>query len=95
MARSKQATPMRREVSSEYVSKHDRVLRSGKEDGDNDNNEATAMIDANGEEEKKKKTTNGEALPASKPATSTTAVTRTEGSIVTLIIDVAGIYVSL
>jgi solute carrier family 35 (UDP-galactose transporter), member B1 len=34
MARAKQATPIRREPSSEYVSKHDRTLQSnGKANG--------------------------------------------------------------
>ncbi|KAK5664029.1 hypothetical protein OQA88_243 [Cercophora sp. LCS_1] len=64
MARSKQATPVRREPSSEYVSKYDRSPSNSKPNG-------------------KAEVSRPVAAPAKK-----------EAGIVTLIIDVAGIYAS-
>lgn len=68
MARSKQATPVRREPSSEYVSKYYRSPSNGKANDEADISQRTATP----------------AIPAKKDA-----------GIVTLIIDVAGIYASL
>lgn len=68
MARSKQATPVRREPSSEYVSKYDRSPSNGKPNGKPDASQLAAAP----------------ATPAKKDA-----------GVVTLIIDVAGIYASL
>ncbi|KAM7202108.1 UAA transporter family domain containing protein [Naviculisporaceae sp. PSN 640] len=73
MARTKQATPVRREVSSEYLSKHD---RAPKESG---------SVSPNGE-------ANGHVARAAE--VSTAKLSKKEAGLVTLIIDVAGIYAS-
>jgi UDP-galactose transporter B1 len=72
MARSKQVTPMRREPSSEYVSKQDRTT-PGKE-----------SVAVN------KATFNGSAHGAN-----VGQLAKHEAGVVTLVIDVAGIYASL
>jgi len=77
MARTKQV-PLRREVSSEYTSKHDRDV--------NGNSNGLAPQPSGAVEVKSK----GKGVSA--PAV---AVARKEGSVVTLLIDVAGIYISL
>ncbi|KAK0623523.1 UAA transporter [Immersiella caudata] len=64
MARAKQATPIRREPSSEYVSKQDRAVSKSYSNGN-----------ANG-------------APVGKPTA------KSEAGVVTLVIDVAGIYAS-
>ncbi|KAK1751727.1 UAA transporter family-domain-containing protein [Echria macrotheca] len=82
MARSK-ATPVRREPSSEFISKADRTPQS---------KETSAAIDANGK-------ANGDIVarggssPGGKPGLPQTT-TKKEAGIVTLVIDVAGIYAS-
>ncbi|KAL2022308.1 hypothetical protein VTK56DRAFT_5706 [Thermocarpiscus australiensis] len=82
MARKKQATPIQRTPSSEYASKHDR-RRHGRE-----------LEDANGMMEK----ANGHAdRPVSRGGSGGSAkapVARKEAGILTLVIDVAGIYAS-
>lgn len=75
MARAKQPTPVRRELSSEYISKADRKSPSEKE-------EAAAVSGAGGSVEP--------------PSSSSLAVPmKKEAGVVTLLIDVAGIYISL
>lgn len=73
MARTKQATPIRRELSSEYASKHDRIP---KESPSVSNGKANGHVAARAD--------------TPKPTT-----TKKEAGLVTLIIDVAGIYASL
>lgn len=72
MARSKQATPIRREPSSEYVSKQDRTTPS----------KISAAVN--------KATSNGSAHGAN-----VGQAAKREAGLVTLVIDVAGIYASL
>ncbi|KAK4123690.1 UAA transporter [Parathielavia appendiculata] len=84
MARTKQATPLWREPSSEYISKADRTPRSRKVSATH------GMADElNGK-------ANGEVLAStSVPSTETkTPVTKKDAGIVTLIVDIAGIYAS-
>jgi UDP-galactose transporter B1 len=84
MARTKQATPLRRELSSEYTGKHDRTPRS---------REVSATHDL---VEKLNVVANGQASAAADSATpAAVAVAKKEAGVVTLIIDVAGIYASL
>ena len=83
MARIKQATPLRREPSSEYSGKHDRTPRS---------REASAT---HAMPEKPNKTANGQASAGAETKAPAAAVAKKEAGIVTLIIDVAGIYASL
>ncbi|KAK0630748.1 UAA transporter family-domain-containing protein [Bombardia bombarda] len=71
MARSKQATPIRREVSSEYASKHDRIPQ------------AKAAVAAAVKERK-----------SAAVATTAPVVAKKDAGLVTLFIDVAGIYAS-
>jgi len=75
MARSKQATPIRREPSSEYVSKQDRMA-PGRETAV----ASKASADANG---------SADSSQVGKPAA------KSDAGVVTLVIDVAGIYASL
>ncbi|KAK4242635.1 UAA transporter family-domain-containing protein [Achaetomium macrosporum] len=85
MARTKQATPLRREPSSEYASKHDRSARS------------RAPIATNGIVEKPIGKTNGQVSGDRAPGAESKAearVTKRDAGIVTLVIDVAGIYAS-
>ncbi|KAK4043190.1 UAA transporter family-domain-containing protein [Parachaetomium inaequale] len=81
MARIKQATPLRREPSSEYSGKHDRTPRSREVSATH------AMA------EKPNGTANGHAS-AGAETKAPVAVAKKEAGIVTLIIDVAGIYAS-
>ena len=74
MARTKQATPLRRELSSEYASKYDRIP---KESPSASNGAANGHV----------------AARADTPKATTT--TKKEAGLVTLFIDVAGIYASL
>lgn len=84
MARTKQATPLRREPSSEYASKHDRTPRS---------REVSATHTM---EEKLSGMVNGQASAGdSAPRAEANPVAKKEAGIVTLVIDVAGIYASL
>jgi UDP-galactose transporter B1 len=84
MARTKQATPLRREPSSEYASKLDRAPRS---------REASATHEM---AEKPDGEANGHANGhAPSPAADTAPVAKKDAGIVTLVIDVAGIYASL
>lgn len=83
MARTKQATPLRRELSSEYTSKNDRTPRS---------REVSAAHDLS---EKLNGVANGRVSARSGSASSVAAIAKKEAGIVTLIIDVAGIYASL
>lgn len=87
MARIKQATPLRREPSSEYAGKHD--LRNWEEGAANGTTTTTTGTDVRG--------LNGEANGKEKGqvAAAAAAVVRKEAGIVTLVIDVAGIYASL
>ncbi|KXX76465.1 UDP-galactose transporter 1 [Madurella mycetomatis] len=78
MARTKQATPIRREPSSEYASKHDRTMQRRELDA------------SNGTAEKDIAKANGQALSGS----SKVSGAKKEAGITTLIIDVAGIYAS-
>ncbi|KAK4157234.1 UAA transporter family-domain-containing protein [Chaetomidium leptoderma] len=85
MARTKQATPLRREPSSEYASKHDRTPRSREVS-------ATQAMPglANGK-------ANGQVSVAetkASPVAVAVAVAKKDPGIATLIIDVAGIYAS-
>jgi hypothetical protein len=78
MARTKQATPLRREPSSEYASKLDRTPRSREvsathETAEKPNGKANGMVSPGG----------------------IAPVAKKDPGIVTLIIDVAGIYASL
>ncbi|KAL2166716.1 hypothetical protein VTG60DRAFT_2279 [Thermothelomyces hinnuleus] len=87
MARTKQATPLRREPSSEYSGKHDRTPRIREASATQ-----TMAEMANGK-------VNGQAPlkdPAPRAEAKTPAATgaKKEAGIVTLIIDVAGIYAS-
>ena len=82
MARTKQATPLRREPSSEYSGKHDRLPRS---------REVSATHEM---EEKLSEVANGRDT-APRAEIKTPLVAKKEAGIVTLIIDVAGIYASL
>ncbi|KAH6850257.1 UAA transporter family-domain-containing protein [Chaetomium sp. MPI-CAGE-AT-0009] len=85
MARTKQATPLRREPSSEYSGKHDRLPRS---------REVSATHEM---EEKPNETANGQVSvgdTAPRAEVKTPVVAKKEAGIVTLIIDVAGIYAS-
>lgn len=75
MARTKQATPVRREVSSEYLSKHDRIPK--------ENGSASPNGEANGH------------VARALSEASTAKLSKKEAGLVTLIIDVAGIYASL
>jgi UDP-galactose transporter B1 len=85
MARVKQATPLRREPSSEYSGKHDRTPRSREASATH----ATMAEKPNG-------AANGQASAgAETKAPVAVAVAKKEAGIVTLIIDVAGIYASL
>ncbi|KAK0711113.1 UAA transporter family-domain-containing protein [Lasiosphaeris hirsuta] len=78
MARSKQATPLRREPSSTYVSKHDRTPQS----------KGTGASERSFE-------VNGAPPVANAPTTATTTATaKKDAGIVTLIVDVVGIYAS-
>ncbi len=81
MARTKQATPLRREPSSEYASKLDRTPRSREVSATHE-----AVEEPNGK-------ANGHAVTEVKSETA--AVAKKDPSVVTLIIDVAGIYASL
>ncbi|KAJ4304461.1 UDP-galactose transporter [Collariella sp. IMI 366227] len=81
MARTKQATPLRREPSSEYASKHDRTPRSRQ-------TSATHEL-----VEKHNGKANGE-VSAVNSTLSQAPVAKKDAGIVTLIIDVAGIYAS-
>ena len=84
MARTKQATPVRRTPSSEYSGKHDRILQR-KDPGA-----------ANGLPEKVNGAANGQAAGQSKTSHGDKpAVAKKDAGIVTLITDVAGIYASL
>ncbi|KAK4106638.1 UAA-domain-containing protein [Parathielavia hyrcaniae] len=84
MARTKQPTPLRREPSSEYTSKVDRTTRS---------REVSATHETPDELNGK---ANGEVMASSDvPNTDMkAAVARKDAGVVTLIIDVAGIYAS-
>lgn len=90
MARTKQATPLRREPSSEYSSKYDRAPRT---------REASAtqpMVElANGEANGKAPPKDLSSAPRAETKTPVTGVAKKEAGILTLIIDVAGIYASL
>jgi UDP-galactose transporter B1 len=83
MARTKQATPLRRELSSEYTGKHDRTPRSREVSGTHDLTEKLNAV------------ANGQASAADSAPAAAVAVAKKEAGIVTLIIDVAGIYASL
>ncbi|KAK3692359.1 UAA transporter family-domain-containing protein [Podospora appendiculata] len=78
MARSKNPTPMRREVSSEYSSIHDRKPHRSQAASDSAVTTAAAAA----------------AAPDQKPAMAAPPVATKEAGIVTLIICVAGIYAS-
>jgi UDP-galactose transporter B1 len=87
MARTKQATPLRREPSSEYTDKFDRTPRSREvsathEMADKLNGKANGQVSA------------GTRAPSTETKTKT-SVAKKDAGIVTLIIDVAGIYASL
>lgn len=79
MARIKQATPVRREPSSEYASKHDRAPKAREQDAAN--GKANGVVSNGGGSA----SSNADKAPVAKK----------EAGIVTLIIDVAGIYASL
>ncbi|KAH6627861.1 UAA transporter family-domain-containing protein [Chaetomium tenue] len=81
MARTKQATPLRREPSSEYSGKHDRLPRSREVSGTHEMEGKLSEM-ANGRE------------TAPRAEVKTPVVAKKEAGIVTLIIDVAGIYAS-
>jgi UDP-galactose transporter B1 len=85
MARTKQATPLRREPFSEYTDKFDRTPRS---------REASATHEM---ADKLSGKANGQASDGtSTPSIETKApATKKDAGITTLIIDVAGIYASL
>ncbi|GAB1320596.1 UDP-galactose transporter [Madurella fahalii] len=83
MARTKQATPIRREPSSEYASKHDRTTQRRELDA------------SDGTAEKATGKANGQALSgSSSDAGGKAPVAKKDAGITTLIIDVAGIYAS-
>ena len=84
MARTKQATPLRREPSSEYSSKLDRAPRSREPSESHE----VAAHEPNGK-------ANGLAAVESKSQSEAAAVAKKDPGVVTLIIDVAGIYASL
>ncbi|KAL2128728.1 hypothetical protein VTI74DRAFT_8718 [Chaetomium olivicolor] len=82
MARTKQATPLRREPSSEYASKHDRTPRSRE-------------VSATHETAKKPNGKVNAHLSAANPTAPKAPITsKKDAGIITLVIDVAGIYVS-
>ncbi|KAH6624972.1 UAA transporter family-domain-containing protein, partial [Chaetomium sp. MPI-SDFR-AT-0129] len=86
MARIKQATPLRREPSSEYAGKQD--LRNWEESG------ATGTTTGTGTGAEKAGRLNGEVEGRGQVAAAAAAVVRKEAGIVTLVIDVLGIYAS-
>ncbi|KAK3955260.1 UAA transporter family-domain-containing protein [Pseudoneurospora amorphoporcata] len=76
MARAKQPTPVRREVSAEYISKANQKSPSG--------TEAVPLVSG----------ANGSVKPSLSTSSSLAVPTKKEAGVVTLLIDVAGIYVS-
>ncbi|KAK3296042.1 UAA transporter family-domain-containing protein [Chaetomium fimeti] len=85
MARTKQATPLRREPSSEYSGKHDRLPRSREVSATHEMEEKSNGV-ANGQ------VSVGDTAPRDEAAAP--VVAKKDAGIVTLIIDVAGIYAS-
>ena len=79
MARTKQATPLRREPSSEYASKLDRTPLS---------REASATHETADK-------SNGHASPPGDKSEPTAPVAKKDPGVVTLVTCVAGIYASL
>ncbi len=87
MARTKQATPLRREPSSEYASKLDRTPRS---------REASATHElAEMAEKPNNGQANGQANGHAPSPADKAPVAKKDAGVVTLVIDVAGIYASL